>query len=145
MKFDKLLDNDARIQKPAEVFKNHHEVGAAGEKIIPVLYGSSLQSSSLNKIRVTILTKSLVQNNFNLATFPPTEEAAKLRSWRAFLQVDMWTGHVLHPIKWGLKARKHGLLPVTLTAVQAHKNCLTVLPANVPRVVRMLVVVGSKE
>ncbi|GBM55166.1 hypothetical protein AVEN_225949-1 [Araneus ventricosus] len=123
MKFAKLLDKDAGIQKAAEVFKNHHavdhEVGAAGEKIIPAWYGFYLQSSSLNKICFTIFTKPLVQNNFNLATLPLTEEATRLHLWRAFLQVNLWTGHVLDPIKWGWKATKDGLLPVTSTAVQA--------------------------
>ncbi|GBO03560.1 hypothetical protein AVEN_222071-1 [Araneus ventricosus] len=93
MKFAKLLDKYAGIQKAAEVFKNHHaaarELGASGEKIIAALYGSSLKSSSLNEIRFTIFTKSLIQNNFNLATPPPIEEDARLHSWKAFLQVNL--------------------------------------------------------
>ncbi|GBN72095.1 hypothetical protein AVEN_124859-1 [Araneus ventricosus] len=72
MKFAKLLDKDPGTQKAAGVLKNHHagtrEVGAA------------------------------VQNNFNLATLPPAEEAAQLHSWRVFLQVNLWTGLVLEPL-----------------------------------------------
>ncbi|GBM66568.1 hypothetical protein AVEN_251982-1 [Araneus ventricosus] len=91
MKFAKFLDKDAGIQNTAEVFKNHHaaaprEVGIVGGKIFAALYGSSLQSSSLNEIRFTIFSKLLVQNNLNLATLSPIEDAAQLHSWRAFLQ-----------------------------------------------------------
>ncbi|GBN66329.1 hypothetical protein AVEN_262007-1 [Araneus ventricosus] len=75
MKFAKLLDKDAGIQKATEVFKTHHaaarEVGAACVRIIAALYESFLQSSLLNKIRFTMFTKSQVQNNSNLATLPP--------------------------------------------------------------------------
>nr|GBL72739.1 hypothetical protein AVEN_8336-1 [Araneus ventricosus]GBL72838.1 hypothetical protein AVEN_72656-1 [Araneus ventricosus] len=103
MKFANLLDKDAGIQKAAELLKNHHAaargVGDGGEKIIAALHGSFLQSSSLNEIRFTIFTKSLLQSNFNLTTFPPTEETARLHSRRTFLQVNLWTGHVLDRIK----------------------------------------------
>ncbi|GBL94307.1 hypothetical protein AVEN_16824-1 [Araneus ventricosus] len=88
-----------------------------------VKYGFSLQSRSLNEIRFTIFTKSLVQNNLNLDILPPIEEAALLHSWRAFLQVNLWT-HVLDPIKWGWKATKHELLPSTSTAVQVPQELL---------------------
>ncbi|GBN19397.1 hypothetical protein AVEN_17261-1 [Araneus ventricosus] len=92
------------------------QVGAAG-KIISSLYGSSLQSNSLNEIRFTILTKSLVQNKLNLTTLPPIEEAED--SWSAFLQINLRTRHVTGPIKWVWKAKKDVLLPFTSTAVQA--------------------------
>ncbi|GBM94678.1 hypothetical protein AVEN_274901-1 [Araneus ventricosus] len=86
MKFAKLLDKDAGIQNSAKVFKNYHvavyEVDTADEKIIVPLYRSSIQSNYRNKIRFTIITKYLVQNNFNLATLPPTEEGVRLHSWR---------------------------------------------------------------
>ncbi|GBL91914.1 hypothetical protein AVEN_172816-1 [Araneus ventricosus] len=116
MKFAKLLD--VEMKKAARSI-------SAGEKIIASLYaGSSIQSSSLNEIRFTIFTKSLVQSNLNLAILPSIEEAARLHSWRAFLQVNLWAGHVLYPIKRGWKATKHGLLPVTSTAVQAPQELL---------------------
>ncbi|GBL75442.1 hypothetical protein AVEN_194625-1 [Araneus ventricosus] len=75
MKFAKLLDKDSGLQKAAEVFKNHHAAAA----------------------------REVVQNNLNLATLPPIEEASRLHLWRAFLQVNLWTGHVIDPIKWGWK------------------------------------------
>ncbi|GBN69913.1 hypothetical protein AVEN_50328-1 [Araneus ventricosus] len=87
-KFTELLDKDAGIRKAAEVFKTHHAaVGAAGEKIIDALYGSSLQSSSINKIRFTIFTKSLVQNKFILSTLALTEAGARLH-FEELLDVD---------------------------------------------------------
>ncbi|GBO12813.1 hypothetical protein AVEN_130600-1, partial [Araneus ventricosus] len=58
------------------------------------------------------------QSNLNLANFPPIEEAALLQSWRTFLQANLWTGHVIDPIKWDWVTTKHGLLPFTSTAVQ---------------------------
>ncbi|CAG9769699.1 unnamed protein product [Ceutorhynchus assimilis] len=101
------------------------EIGAAGEQVIAALYaGSLLRSSSLNEIRFKLFTKSLVQNNFNLATLPATEEAARLHSMRAFLQVNLWNGHDMDPVQWGWKITKHGLLPVPSTAEQAPQELL---------------------
>ncbi|GBL73391.1 hypothetical protein AVEN_171668-1 [Araneus ventricosus] len=95
----------------------------------------------------TIVSKAVeVQNQLNLATFPPIEETARLHSWRVFLQVNLWTGHVIDPIKWGWKATKHRFVALShQEPYKSHKNCLTALPANVPRDVGMLVVVVSKE
>ncbi|GBM65784.1 hypothetical protein AVEN_129036-1 [Araneus ventricosus] len=123
IKLAKFLDKDSCIQKAAEAFK----------------YSCCSSSSSLNEIRFTIFTKSLVQNNLNLTTLPPIEEAARLHSWRAFLQVNLWTGHVIDQIKWGWKATKHGFLPFTSIAVQAPQELLHGTAANVPRHVGMLV------
>ena len=86
--------------------------------------GSSLQSCSLNETRFTTFTKSLVRSSFNLAALPPTEEAARLHSWRAFLQINLWNGHALDPTQWGWKVTKHGLLPITSTAEQAPQELL---------------------
>ncbi|CAG9764574.1 unnamed protein product [Ceutorhynchus assimilis] len=100
-------------------------IGAAGEQVIAALYAGSLfRSSSLNEIRFKLFTKSLVQNNFNLATLPATEEAARLHSMRAFLQVNLWNGHDMDPVQWGWKITKHGLLPVPSTAEQAPQELL---------------------
>ncbi|CAG9761611.1 unnamed protein product [Ceutorhynchus assimilis] len=105
--------------------RSFDEIGAAGEQVIAALYaGSLLRSSSLNEIRFKLFTKSLVQNNFNLATLPATEEAARLHSMRAFLQVNLWNGHDMDPVQWGWKITKHGLLPVPSTAEQAPQELL---------------------
>ncbi|CAG9772311.1 unnamed protein product [Ceutorhynchus assimilis] len=59
-----------------------------------------------------------------LATLPATEEAARLHSMRAFLQVNLWNGHDMDPVQWGWKITKHGLLPVPSTAEQAPQELL---------------------
>ncbi|CAG9770015.1 unnamed protein product [Ceutorhynchus assimilis] len=101
------------------------DIDLLGEQVIAALYaGSLLRSSSLNEIRFKLFTKSLVQNNFNLATLPATEEAARLHSMRAFLQVNLWNGHDMDPVQWGWKITKHGLLPVPSTAEQAPQELL---------------------
>ncbi|GBN31306.1 hypothetical protein AVEN_138043-1 [Araneus ventricosus] len=89
MKFAIFLDDDAGIENSAKLFKNHHaaafEADTADEKIIVPLYRSCIQSNYRDKIRFTIITKYLVENNFNLATLPRTEEAVRLHSWRCFV------------------------------------------------------------
>ncbi|GBN51943.1 hypothetical protein AVEN_201743-1 [Araneus ventricosus] len=98
------------IELYREIICNRTDEGRINRKRVRNLLSASVEET--------------IQNNFNLATLPPIEEADRLHSWREFLQVNLGTGHVLYSIKWGWKATKHGLLPVTSTAVPGPQEVL---------------------
>lgn len=81
MKFVKFLEKYSHLQQVANVFNNQHatpdEVSAAGQKFIAILYNAQYDETiTLNKLRYEIFAKSLVKNQFNLASLTPTKDAA---------------------------------------------------------------------
>ena len=53
---------------------------------------------------------------------PPTENAIKFHSFRAYLQVQQWLGVDMDETLWGQKKEKDVLVPVKRDKVSAHKR-----------------------
>ncbi|GBM47599.1 hypothetical protein AVEN_77038-1 [Araneus ventricosus] len=111
-KFMNIL-NSTELQKVVNIFRDENtcpdDIDEAGQKILMVLYGGK----TVKELRSKLFQKSLIKNNFNLASPPPTTAAACEHSVRAYLQVQLWSGFAKSPLDWGWKETKHGLFPVT--------------------------------
>ena len=106
-----LSDND-KDYSFLDVFKKgdatKDEVTHAGEKLLLALYGANGSDDSLNKQRYTFYCKQLAkkcltsQEGFQLQKLPPTSDAAKYHSYRAYLHVQQWQGNPdIIPTDWG--------------------------------------------
>ena len=90
------------------------------------LYGGKT-GDTLNELRFHLFAKSLVKSNFNLASLPPTMEAARQHCFRVYMQVQMWLGNQMNPLNWGWQASKFGLAPIPTTREPAPQSLLTTI------------------
>lgn len=121
LKNNNALSNDLSIFKSD--FPNLSDLIKAGQNFILKWYGSH-KSENLNELRYykychTTARQNLFQN-FELATLPPTSEAAELHIKRVYLQVQLWMGNELNPEDWGW-IKKDG-------ALQPQKNLKEIAP-----------------
>ncbi|GBO23878.1 hypothetical protein AVEN_84705-1 [Araneus ventricosus] len=112
MKFMNVLKS-TELQKVVNIFRDKNacpdDIDEAGQKVLIALYGGK----NSKELRFKFFQKSLVKNNFNLASLPPTIAAAREHSLRAYLQVELWSGFAKSHLDWGWKETKHGLFPIT--------------------------------
>lgn len=100
--------------------KIHPELLAkAGETFLVALYKENRVSENLQSLRYTRFVKSATKSKTNLASLPPTSDAAKQHSFRTYLQVQAWLGNQLDPEKWGWSRTRSGLQAVTITGKAA--------------------------
>ena len=83
------------------------------------------KETSLNRYNKFCQLVSKGKHEVNLASLPPTTEAAHQHILRVFHQVQLWYGNVLDPEKWGWQ-KQHGnsLVPVTTLKPPAPENLL---------------------
>lgn len=126
-KFVKLMVQNPELLEVAEVFmsKDAHPDSLldAGQKFLVALYGGK-SGETLNVLRFQLFAKSLLKTNFNLASLPPTPEAAHQHCLRTYLQVQTWLGYELNPLSWGWKNTKIGVAPVTTQKQPAPQSLL---------------------
>jgi len=79
---------------------------------------------SLNQQRYKLFKKCATKNKINLASLPPTEEAVRQHSYRVYLQVQLWLGHIKNPEDWGWTFQNNILLPVTTLKAPAPDQLL---------------------
>lgn len=118
IKFHKILKNNNDLQNEVEVFKNPDVdaecVANAGLLFLESLYRfCGKTQTSLNKLRYKYYINSALKTTANMASLPPTEDAARLHSLRVYHQVQQWLGHEKLPEEWGWKRNKSGLTPIT--------------------------------
>ena len=95
-KFISVFKNQPDFAKKcAAVFQNpesqREEITAAGNKFLLTLYGcKNPEETSLNNFRYKCFVKTAFQTKQNLASLPPSEEAAQNLSFRTFQQVQAW-------------------------------------------------------
>ncbi|GBL96092.1 hypothetical protein AVEN_104328-1 [Araneus ventricosus] len=72
--------NSTELQKVVSIFRDENacsdDIDEAGQKVLIALYGGK----NSKKLRFKLIQKSLVKNNFNLASLPPTTAAAREHS-----------------------------------------------------------------
>ncbi|GBN26511.1 hypothetical protein AVEN_128903-1 [Araneus ventricosus] len=105
--------NSTELQKVVNIFHDENacpdDIDESGQKVLIALYGGK----NSKELRFKLFQKSLVKNNFNLASLPPTTAAAREHSLCAYLQVPLCSRFAKSPLDWDWKETKHGLFPVT--------------------------------
>ena len=94
----------------------HQEVQKAGESFLLKIYGASNKCTSLDKLRYIAYKKSIrrasLSSTFQLSTLPLTSAAAKQHSFRTYLTVQEWMGHLIEPTDWGWRLDESNLTPI---------------------------------
>ena len=68
-------------------------------------------NQTLNDLRYQLFTKAAAKTSFNLARLPPTQDAAKLHSFRTYHQVQQWLGYKKNPLEWKWVDTARGFSP----------------------------------
>ena len=130
----KLLKANAGLAKDVLVFNmpnaTKEELVSAGEKFLLHLYGGA-DFSSLDSFRYYAYTRAIAKKpaneTLNLATLPPTSDAAKQHIFRTYLQVQQWLGNELDPTDWGWKVYMNTLVPVPTIQPPAPERLLNLI------------------
>jgi len=113
----KLFQKNQRLAAFANVFydpsSTPEAVSTAGEKIMLAMYRSC--DEEINQCRYNAFLKSAHKIHPDLASLPPTKDAAKQHSFRVYYQVQIWLGNNLHPEEWGWKRSLDGSLEPVMT------------------------------
>ena len=74
---------------------NHDEVARAGEMFLIKLYGRKHTCKTLDKLRYVLYIQKMskVSRKFQLQNLPPTSDAARFHSYRAYYAVQEWLGN----------------------------------------------------
>jgi len=134
LKFLKVLQKNSDLQPAIDAFKDPHahqnEVADAGNVFLMALYGKG-HETSLNDLRYRHYISSSYKNKTNIASLPPTEDAARQHSLRVYFQVQQWLSgkttldeQQRDPCAWGWKKTKSGLVPVPATLNPAPNSIL---------------------
>ncbi|GBM52384.1 hypothetical protein AVEN_100966-1 [Araneus ventricosus] len=96
-KFINILKS-TELQKVVNIFRDENacpdDIDEAGQKVFIALRGEK----NSKELRFKLFQKSLVKNDFNLASLPPTTAAAREHSLRAYLQVQLCSGFAKRPL-----------------------------------------------
>lgn len=101
------------------------EIEAAGQALIAHRYNCKLP---LNTARTVLYNSkcTTAKKKVNLASLPPTEDAAKLHSLRAYHQIQEWQGNVLPPLMYGCKCKNNKCSMLMLQSRTVVFRCLSV-------------------
>lgn len=99
-------------------------IAVAGSTLFTALYGGNPSKKSLNELRYQCYARLSIKSKANMASLPPTEDAARYHSYRVYHQVQTWLGNTLDPEDWGWKRTAHGLIPISMSQEIAPKNLL---------------------
>lgn len=89
-----------------------------------------MEKESLEEIRYQRFAKSSLKSKFNLASLPPTKDAARYHAFRTYHQVQKWCGIKKNPEDWGWRYDTNGLTPITTTEKAAPHTLLNVISCH---------------
>lgn len=96
MKLCSLVEKNAQLDAIIGVYKDKEaraeEIEDAGARFLVTLYGGDMDKESLEDIRYKLFVKSSIKSKFNLASLPPTKDAARYHAFRTYHQVQKWYG-----------------------------------------------------
>lgn len=128
LKFLSLLDKNDSLLDTIAIFQDLEAdvdaLAAAGEAFLLALYGGSSTKDTLDSLRYKNFVKSVSKNKFNLASLPPTRDAARQHCLRTYHQVAMWCGSEKDPDQYGWQKTRHGLDAVRATSEAAPDTIL---------------------
>lgn len=85
---------------------------------------------SINELRYIMFTKSVVKNKaVNLATLPPTSDAAKQHFFRVYYQIQQWLSSKISPEFWGWQKQEISM-PIKMTQEAAPLEILNMIFCN---------------
>lgn len=133
----KLVQKDRPLMEDMHIFTKQGatkaELFAAGEKFLIRLYSGST-STTLDDLRYFrynhIVSRQPLNKVFNLASLPPTSDAAAQHSYRVYLQVQEWKGNKMEASDWGWSNTGRTLSPVFMTKSPAPSELLTLISCN---------------
>ena len=106
----KIIDNDKDLSY-LDVFKSKtstpDQVASAGEKFLLRMYNAPKKIETLDDLRFEFYKRRVKkpltsETGFDLRSMPPTSDAAKNHSHRAYFQVQKWLGNnLVNPTDWG--------------------------------------------
>ena len=122
-----------------DVFKSadstHDQISTAGETFLLRIYNAPITTKSLDELRYVrynnqITSKKLTAvSGVELKALPPTSDAAKYHSYRAYYQVQQWLGNELPPTEWGWTriSQNENLVPVVKDKPAAPQKVLKLI------------------
>lgn len=130
--FVKLFEQKPSLKEVADIFYDpqatHDMIENVGERIFLAMYHAPSSQNDLNRHRYSAFLKSTTKLKPDLPSLPPTKEAAKQHSFRAYLQVQEWLGNTLSPGTWGWRRDDGGSLqPTTTSKAPAPDNVLNAI------------------
>lgn len=119
-KFCTLIAKNRAVHEIIELFNQQdatpEEIAEAGVRFLVALYGGNMDKESLEEIRFQRFATSTLKSKFNLASLPPTKDAAQFHAFRTYHQVQKWRGIEKNPEDWGWKHGAYGLTPITTSS-----------------------------
>ena len=110
---------------------NHDEVARAGEMFLIKLYGRKHTCKTLEKLRYVLFMHKMskVSSKFQLQNLPPTSDAARFHSYRAYYAVQEWLGEAqdVELTEWGWELLDGILNPVMSSKAGAPESVLLII------------------
>lgn len=128
----KLVKENHELRKAIENFKDPHlsqeSVFSNGLPVLLSIYNAPDKVKNLTILRFkTFQRLSRQQKAIDLASLPPTTEAARQHFYRAYLQVQHWLSNQLSPEEWGWKRGNDVLVPIQTTKEPADPKLLKLI------------------
>ena len=131
----KTFMNNPDFRQHMSLFSNEQcsqdEVSNSGEKLMIILYGGK-GVSSLDELRHATFQKKLSSNTKAILPehLPPTSDAARFHSLRAYHQIQSWKGYKLPVEDWGFVTKGKYLLPKLMSKPPAPANLMKLIKCN---------------
>lgn len=124
----------SEVKNAVEIFKQKNQsvesISENGISCILQMYNAGKKIKCLNELRHVIFLKNIVKEKaVNLASLPPTNDAAAQHCFRVYLQVQKWLSNDLLPEQWGWKKGKI-LTPNMMTKPPAPSEILKIIFCN---------------
>lgn len=78
------------------IFKQHdakpEDIADAETRFLVGLYRDDMDEETLEEVRYQPFAKSTTKSKFNLASLPPTNDAARYHAFRTYHQIQKWYG-----------------------------------------------------
>lgn len=113
---DSLADTIQIFQDPNA---DSRAIVDAGETFLLALYGGGKDQDTLDSLRFQHFVRAVSKNTFNLASLPPTRDAATQHILRTYHQVQSWCGVEKNPQEYGWQRTTTGLDLIRTTKAPA--------------------------
>lgn len=134
----KALEKDPRLRQITSIFLDPAaekcELVKAGETFLFSLYGRHRLAKDLGQLRYykykTLTSRQVLSKNFELATLPPTTDAAENHYYRTYLQIQFWLNNEKDATHWGWNKKTDMLVPKTMSKAVAPDFVLKMIYCN---------------
>ena len=118
----------ASLQVFSSADADHDTVAEAGEKLLGQLYGFGTKLS-IDSLHAHIFNRKVATATTAVTpeSLPPTSNALKFHSYRAYHQTQTWRGEIVDPLVWGYEIRNGKMLPIRQTKEAAPANLLKIV------------------